>query len=112
MPSTTRAWWPAPGRVPLPAGGRPELFPGPRRAPLCRRPWPARLPAVPRALHRQARALAAAGAGAQWPAEPARGAGCNNIDMLLNAALAGRGIACLPEFSVKAALDAGNCRRC
>lgn len=32
---------------------------------------------------------------------------CNNIDMLLNAALAGRGIACLPEFSVKAALDAG-----
>lgn len=32
---------------------------------------------------------------------------CNNIDMLLNAALAGRGIACLPEFAVKAALDAG-----
>jgi len=32
---------------------------------------------------------------------------CNNIDMLLNAALAGRGIACLPEFAVKAALEAG-----
>ncbi|MEE1886593.1 LysR substrate-binding domain-containing protein [Pseudomonas carassii] len=32
---------------------------------------------------------------------------CNNIDMLLNAALAGRGIACLPEFAVKASLDSG-----
>jgi len=32
---------------------------------------------------------------------------CNNVDMLLNAALAGRGIACLPEFVVKAALASG-----
>ncbi|MEE1924136.1 LysR family transcriptional regulator [Pseudomonas sp. 148P] len=32
---------------------------------------------------------------------------CNNIDMLVNAALAGRGIACLPEFAVKAALQSG-----
>ncbi|WP_445571842.1 LysR family transcriptional regulator [Pseudomonas sp. E102] len=32
---------------------------------------------------------------------------CNNIDMLFNAAMEGRGIACLPEFAVKEALESG-----
>jgi DNA-binding transcriptional LysR family regulator len=31
----------------------------------------------------------------------------NNIDMLFNAAMEGRGIACLPEFAVKDAVEAG-----